>query len=358
MALQTARDYFACTGDDQLSAFAKNGTRVATCRRGHDYVDVVVSADQRDRTPCPTCTAALVQQGVNDLATVAPDIASQLHPTLNGNLQATAIAAASSHRVWWKCANNHPFIATPATRTQTGAGCGVCLNRTLISGVNDFATLHPFIALQLQRPSVNSKRADQLSVDDKKMRDWVCPDGHPFRSTVKKRVTTRGTCPECQKERRRKSGRNFANTRPAFARTWRADLNEGRVPEDYTHGSKLDVTWWCEEGNHTFPMRLEARSRGCGCPYCARRKLLQGFNDFATTHSDLAVDWHPYLNRKYATEVMAGSPTGSTGVAGTAIRPTRPSPTASSRAGALSARRTSGRARVTLAPWPRSGAHR
>ena len=305
--LQTARDYFACTGDDQLSAFAKAGTRMANCPRGHEYLDVVVTSDQRDRTPCPSCTAAHVEHGVNDLASVAPDIASQLHPTLNGDLKATGIAAASSHRVWWKCAKNHPFIATPANRTLTGAGCGVCLNRTLISGVNDFATLHPFMALQLQRPSMSSKRANQLSADDTKMRDWVCPDGHPFRSTIKKRVSTRGTCPECQKVRRRTSPKNFAHTHPDKARTWLPELNEGRRPDEYTKGSKLDVIWWCENGQHPFEMRLEARSRGCGCPYCAGRRILAGFNDFATTHPDLAVDWHPYLNWKQPTEVMAGS---------------------------------------------------
>ena len=97
--LQTARDYFACTGDDQLSAFAKSGTRMATCRRGHEHLDVIVTTDKRDQTPCPTCTATHVEHGVNDLATVAPDIADQLHPTLNGDLKATGIAAASSHRV-------------------------------------------------------------------------------------------------------------------------------------------------------------------------------------------------------------------------------------------------------------------
>ena len=34
-----------------------------------------------------------------------------------------------------------------------------------------------------------------------------------------------------------------------------------------------------------------------GCPYCAGRKVLPGFNDLAALRPDLAVQWHPTLNK-------------------------------------------------------------
>ena len=33
------------------------------------------------------------------------------------------------------------------------------------------------------------------------------------------------------------------------------------------------------------------RSGGSGCPYCSGQLLLKGFNDFATTHPQLAQEW-------------------------------------------------------------------
>ena len=33
------------------------------------------------------------------------------------------------------------------------------------------------------------------------------------------------------------------------------------------------------------------------CPYCKNRTLLRGFNDLATTHSDIAAMWHPRMNK-------------------------------------------------------------
>ena len=35
---------------------------------------------------------------------------------------------------------------------------------------------------------------------------------------------------------------------------------------------------------------------GVGCPYCSNRRVLAGFNDLATTHPDLAAEWHPHRN--------------------------------------------------------------
>lgn len=35
---------------------------------------------------------------------------------------------------------------------------------------------------------------------------------------------------------------------------------------------------------------------GSGCPYCAGRKVLPGFNDLATLEPKVAAQWHPTLN--------------------------------------------------------------
>ncbi len=112
-----------------------------------------------------------------------------------------------------------------------------------------------------------------------------------------------------KKQRTRTSGRSIVDTHPHLVPSWRPELNEGREPADHTKGSKLDVIWFCDKSGHkhTFEMRLEARTRGCSCPYCGSRLRLEGFNDFATADPTLADDWHPYLNRKNPNEVMRGS---------------------------------------------------
>ena len=48
--------------------------------------------------------------------------------------------------------------------------------------------------------------------------------------------------------------------------------------------------------------------RGDGCPYCANRKVLPGFNDLATAAPLVAKQWHESLNGALTPEmVTAGS---------------------------------------------------
>jgi hypothetical protein len=316
---QSTRDYLACTGDDNFSALARlsrEGDGAPTvvaphirsihCTRGHLYREVRTSDSEKPETPCPYCTGVHVRQGVNDLATASPTIAAQLHPTLNGELTASDITARSHEVVWWECPEKqHPFRAMPFNRTVNDAGCAVCLNRVTLPGVNDLATTHPRIARELRPRPGYGKSATQLNASDTKVRDWLCPNDHPYRASIKARVGGK-SCPDCKKQRTRTSGRSIVDTHPHLVESWLPELNEGRDAADYTKGSKLEVNWLCTKSGHThtFPMRLEARTRGCDCPYCASRLILEGFNDFATTDPELARDWHPYRNRKYPNEVM------------------------------------------------------
>ena len=69
------------------------------------------------------------------------------------------------------------------------------------------------------------------------------------------------------------------------------------------------MTWWrCDKG-HSFSMRAAFHTtREQSCPYCARRKVLAGYNDLATVEPRIAAEWHPTLNGSLTPEmVTAGS---------------------------------------------------
>ena len=66
-----------------------------------------------------------MKKGFNDLATVAPTVAAQWHPTLNGDLTPETIAAKSAKKVWWKCEHGHEWQTQVFNRT-TGSGCPFC----------------------------------------------------------------------------------------------------------------------------------------------------------------------------------------------------------------------------------------
>lgn len=67
------------------------------------------------------------------------------------------------------------------------------------------------------------------------------------------------------------------------------------TPQMVTAGNSHKVWWRCEKG-HSWQATIASRTSGCGCPVCANRKILPGFNDLATTHPALAAEWHPIKN--------------------------------------------------------------
>lgn len=65
------------------------------------------------------------------------------------------------------------------------------------------------------------------------------------------------------------------------------------TPERVTVGSHFKAWWVCEQG-HEWQAIVKSRTLGgCGCPVCAGRVLMRGINDLATTHPELAKQWHP-----------------------------------------------------------------
>lgn len=66
----------------------------------------------------------------------------------------------------------------------------------------------------------------------------------------------------------------------------------GWNPNSVTKGSSKKLEWKCSSG-HIYKALVKARvSQNSGCPYCAGRKVLAGFNDLSTTHPNIANEAH------------------------------------------------------------------
>ena len=77
---------------------------------------------------------------------------------------------------------------------------------------------------------------------------------------------------------------------------WAPDLNTERI-EDLKPHSRVKVWWRCGLG-HSWQAVVFSRTRekASGCPYCAGRLVLPGFNDLATLKPKLAEQWYEPLN--------------------------------------------------------------
>jgi len=100
------------------------------CRKGHEWEDKI--SDRNRGNGCSYCSGHKVDKG-NCLSTVNPKLASEWHPTKNGQITPNDVTCSSNKKVWWKCRKGHEWQTVIYSRTQ-GRGCPYCYGVILKDG--------------------------------------------------------------------------------------------------------------------------------------------------------------------------------------------------------------------------------
>lgn len=76
---------------------------------------------------------------------------------------------------------------------------------------------------------------------------------------------------------------------------WDWEKNKDLDPKTLNIGSHKKAWWICKTCGGEWQTQIYLRQK-CGCPYCNKGKLLEGFNDLQTINPTLAKEWHPIKN--------------------------------------------------------------
>ena len=135
---------------------------------------------------------------------------------------------------------------------------------------------------------------------------WKCEKGHEWAARIRDRIDG-SRCPYCAGTLPIPGITDLATTHPHLAKEWHPTKNGNLRPSALLPNSNKKVWWMCEKG-HEWEAKIQSRSNGTNCPYCAGKKVLKGYNDLATTHPHLAKEWHPTKNGTLTPfDVIAGS---------------------------------------------------
>ena len=101
---------------------------------------------------------------------------------------------------------------------------------------------------------------------------------------------------------------SIAFQNPNLAREWHPVKN-GRIKPEQIYSNSGQKFWWqcTKHQEHEWEALVYARNNGTGCPYCAGRKVLPGYNDLVTTNPELEKEWHPTLNSNLTPEKVTVS---------------------------------------------------
>ena len=111
---------------------------------------------------------ARLRKGVNDLATVNPQLAEEWDFDRNGGLTPSDVTAGSTRKVWWiekKC--GHSFTGLISNRNK-GRGCSVCAGKQIVEGINDLASQNPVLAEEWDYERNNGFKPSEVAPNSNK----------------------------------------------------------------------------------------------------------------------------------------------------------------------------------------------
>jgi len=269
---------------------------------------------------CPYVCGQRVWAGYNDLATKAPELAKQWHPTRNGNLTPADVTCGRDKKVWWYLPYDDPetgkhfdfewedYIYSRAR----GCGCPYLVGRRVWPGYNDLATKAPELAKEWHPTKNGDLKPTDVTLHSNEKVVWYLPYDDPetgkhfdFEWEEYIRVRAGGCgCPYLVGRRVWPGYNDLATKAPELAKQWHPTKNGDLKPTDVTCGKNKKVFWYLpyddpETGKHfdfEWEEYINIRAGGCGCPYVCGQKVWAGYNDLATKAPELAKEWHPTKN--------------------------------------------------------------
>lgn len=232
------------------------------CPDGHAY-DSAVSVVTRGGG-CGVCRGLRPVAGVNTLADLRPELASQWHATRNGEVTPWTVTVGSGKLIWWRCERGHDWQARVYARAYKG--CPVCANLSVRRGVNALSDTHPDLAAEWHPTKNGEITPDEVVAGSPKRYWWVCALGHEYQHQLLRRSAGSG-CVYCN-NKKVLPGFNDAFTRfRDLMRDWDFARNSEFDPAMRLAGGAKHY-WRCFVGHETSSTIPNRRTVG-GCPLCA-----------------------------------------------------------------------------------------
>lgn len=241
------------------------------CKLGHKWKTTIGDMTTRSHL-CPYCSNQKFLTGLNDLATLYPELASEAD-----GWDPSKVHSGTKVKKSWRCSLGHTWSATLNSRTLLGAGCPFCSNHKVWTGFNDLKTKHPDLAKEAfgwDPSAIGGGASTKLT--------WKCTVGHIYKMNPISRTSGKQGCPICSNKKVLTGFNDLATTHPLLAQE-----AIGWDPKSVTFGSGLKRKWKCSEG-HTWTAQIASRANGRGCPTCSKTGFdpnLDGFLYFIS-HPD------------------------------------------------------------------------
>ena len=197
------------------------------CKNGHEWEAVIHTRVKG--VGCPYCMGKKAIQGVNDFATLYPEMLKEWDYEKNDQLgiKPQNVKKNTDKKVWWKCEKGHEYKSSIVNRTKSkGTCCPYCSGNKVLKGFNDIASTNPELLKEWDY-SKNTIKPDEVTKGTHKKIWWICSNNHSYEATIPAR--RRGTgCPYCSGNKILVGFNDLATTNPELLEKWNYEKNNNK----------------------------------------------------------------------------------------------------------------------------------
>lgn len=302
---------------------------------------------------CPFCTHQKVLEGVNDLASVNPELLQEWDYKMN-DISPKKIMAGSPKKAWWICPFGHSYQSSISGRSKMHLGCPVCAKESRTSFPEQ--AMFYYIKKYYQDAINSDMEAIGLELDIfiPSLKVAIEYDGIKWHKTsktdnkknllcIKKnirliRIREEGLCvfDNClclvrsnlstneslsnviqevlyilnEKGEKAdidvdrdamqiystyilsKKKQSFGVKYPIIAEEWHPYKNNSITPEMVYSRTNKKV-WWLGKCGHEWQASIASRTgEGVGCPICSNHSIIKGVNDLLSRHPIICEEWN------------------------------------------------------------------
>lgn len=243
------------------------------CNKGHKWNARIYSRTNKNvRCNCPYCSGRRIIPGENDLKTLFPELIKEWDFQLN--IKGPESYRPFSHQVVnWTCNKGHKWKYPIMKRTGSNTKCPYCIGKRPIEGETDLATLFPEIVKEWDFEKNLNGPETYLPYSSQKV-FLRCKNGHSYSKTLSDRIRyiDKNMCKYCAGRAPIKGINDLCTTQPELILEWNYEKNRSS-PERYMAGSNSKVWWRCSICSFVWNASINNRTRGKGCPKCAKFQL-------------------------------------------------------------------------------------
>ena len=133
---------------------------------------------------------------------------------------------------------------------------------------------------------------------------WLGRCGHEWEAAVYSRAGNGNGCPYCSSNMVLPGFNDLKSKYPDIAAQWHPLMNGSLKPDQILSNSNKKY-WWLGKCGHEWDAPASHRVSGRGCPICAGKRILIGFNDLKSQYPEIAAEWHPTKNKPLTPQTIA-----------------------------------------------------